>query len=301
MQGFVANTDLDWFESITAADPPEGEVNFWRAGTEGFRALRPGEPFFLKLRVPENAIAGVGFFTHFSVLPASLAWEIYGPANGAASAMELRRKILQVRARLEMPVEPREDSLLGCILLNRVMRFAEDDRVRIPEDFGPRVGQGKVYDLDDGEGRRIWSECLARMRREDRSLRIADGSGGDLRYGPNSFRVAVLDAWGRRCAISGEATLPVLEAAQIRQFPDGRDYSISNGILLRADLKRLFESGYITVTPDYRCLVSEALLGTEIGRGWKKFHRRKLVLPENPMHHPAVESLWWHNEQRFLG
>src|SRR5215475_3275300 len=37
-----------------------------------FKALALGEPLLFRLKAPHNVIAGVGFFVHFSVLPASL-------------------------------------------------------------------------------------------------------------------------------------------------------------------------------------------------------------------------------------
>ncbi|MGA8809307.1 MAG: HNH endonuclease signature motif containing protein [Thermoanaerobaculia bacterium] len=90
-----------------------------------------------------------------------------------------------------------------------------------------------------------------------RGERIADapiisGYGSEVavrpRLGQRSFRVAVLDSYGRRCAITNEKTLPVLEAAYIRDYHDFPIHSINNGILLRADIHKLFDSGYVTVT-----------------------------------------------------
>jgi putative restriction endonuclease len=105
----------------------------------------------------------------------------------------------------------------------------------------------------------------------------------------------VLDAYDRACAVTGERTLQALEAARIR---DDLEHSISNGILLRADLRRLFESGYVTVTPEYRFAVSRHV-GEE--SKYRALHGAILRLPEDPAHRPLVEALWWHQEQRFLG
>jgi putative restriction endonuclease len=131
----------------------------------------------------------------------------------------------------------------------------------MPDDFkGPTV-QGKTYDLTTGEGERIWLECRARASGRHRgSSIIADapiGSGYGApvavrpRLGQRSFRVVVLDSYGRRCAITNEKTLPALEAAHIRDYRDVQEHAISNGILFRADIHKLFDSGYVTVTPDY--------------------------------------------------
>jgi putative restriction endonuclease len=61
------------------------------------------------------------------------------------------------------------------------------------------------------------------------------------RLGQGSFRVLVTDAYRYRCAITSERTLPVLEAAHIRPYATGGKHALSNGLLLRSDLHRLFD------------------------------------------------------------
>ena len=62
----------------------------------------------------------------------------------------------------------------------------------------------------------------------------------------------VTDAYERRCAITGERTLPALEAAHIKPYGSGGPHQPENGLLLRSDLHRLFDQGYITVGADDR-------------------------------------------------
>ena len=50
MKGAVANTDFDWYR-FCSARPHLEEVNFWRSGATNFKALLPGEPFFLMLKM----------------------------------------------------------------------------------------------------------------------------------------------------------------------------------------------------------------------------------------------------------
>jgi len=54
-------------------------------------------------------------------------------------------------------------------------------------------------------------------------------------------------------------SLPALEAAHIRPFAKEGPHEVRNGLLLRADLHRLFEQGYLTVTPEYTLDVSDRL------------------------------------------
>jgi putative restriction endonuclease len=325
MRGFVANTDYDWFTYLRAIEPPIDEVNFWKPGSgTNFGALVPGEPLFFKLKAPHNVIAGFGYFAHFSRLPVSMVWQVYGEANGAGSYGEMRERLVRIRTRFDRNTDPKQDFWIGCILVNQPVFFAESDWIRTPHDFkGPTV-QGKTYDLTSGEGERIWMECLARAARRSNSLapsplvaeslrgdRIADapiasgyGSPAPVRprLGQRSFRVAVLDSYGRRCAITNEKTLPVLEAAHIRDYSYLPEHSINNGILLRADIHKLFDSGYVTVTPEYQFEVSRRIKEEfENGRDYYALHGSRIRLPQDIAHRPAVESLIWHNEQRFLG
>jgi len=143
MRGFVANTDYDWFTWLRAMVPPVEEVNFWRPGSEStFKALQPGEPFLFKLKAPRNVIAGFGFFAHFSSLPVSMAWEVYGNANGARSYIDMRERLLAIRSRFDMDVDRKKDFWIGCILINQPVFFEESDWIRMPDDFKPNVVQG---------------------------------------------------------------------------------------------------------------------------------------------------------------
>ena len=79
------------------------------------------------------------------------------------------------------------------------------------------------------------------------------------RLGQGAFRIVVTDTYDRRCALTGERTLPVLEAAHIKPYSSGGAHDITNGLLLRSDLHTLFDRGYLTVTPEYRLEVSRRI------------------------------------------
>ena len=144
MRGFVANTDYDWFTYLRAIEPPIDDVNFWKPGSEmSFRALDPGEPLFFKLKAPRNVIAGFGYFALFSKLPVSMAWQVYGGANGVASFGEMRERLLRIRQRFDMSTDPKQDFRIGCILLTQPVFFDEDEWIRIPDDFTGPIVQGR--------------------------------------------------------------------------------------------------------------------------------------------------------------
>jgi len=60
-----------------------------------------------------------------------------------------------------------------------------------------------------------------------------------------AFEILITDAYQRRCAITGEKTLPVLEAVHIKPFILNGTHEIGNGLLIRRDFHTLFDRGYI--------------------------------------------------------
>lgn len=309
MLGYVANTDFEWFTFLRSLTPPPDEVNFWRPGSRSsFSALDPGEPVFFRLKSPYNAIGGFGYYAHFSMLPVSMAWEVYETANGARTYVEMRERLLRIRARFDMNTDAKQDFQIGCILLMNATFFRDGEWVATPSDFSGPIVQGKTYDLRDGEGRRIWEQCRARAgspQLAQREIPIPSGYGPETlirpRLGQKSFRVVVLDTYARRCAVTNERTLPALEAAHIRDYHDVQEHSITNGISFRADIHKLFDRGYVTVTPDYRFEVSKRIKEEfENGRDYYALHGVAIRLPEHDVDRPAADALRWHNENRYL-
>ncbi|MEM9577726.1 MAG: HNH endonuclease signature motif containing protein [Pseudomonadota bacterium] len=68
------------------------------------------------------------------------------------------------------------------------------------------------------------------------------------------FRKALLTVHSS-CAVSGCKTHTMLEAAHIEEVKEADNYDIKNGILLRADLHRLFDTDLMAFNPDTGQLV----------------------------------------------
>ncbi len=83
------------------------------------------------------------------------------------------------------------------------------------------------------------------------------------RRGQQEFRERLLDAYGRRCAITGCDAVAALEAAHIVPYRGDETNSVQNGLLLRADIHTLFDLGLIGVQPEtITVVISETLKGT---------------------------------------
>jgi putative restriction endonuclease len=121
------------------------------------------------------------------------------------------------------------------------------------------------------------------------------------RLGQGAFRVLVTDSYERRCAITREKTLPALEAAHIRPYAEGGEHVASNGLLLRRDIHSLFDSGYVTVTPDLRFEVSRRIREEfQNGRHYYELHGAPIYAPEDLSRRPDPAALRWHNDNLFL-
>lgn len=306
MRGFVATTDHEWFTFLRGRQPVE-EVNFWQPSAHGFKAP-PGTPFFFKLKSPHNTIGGFGVFARYEAATVRLAWDAFGENNGAPTL-----DAMAVRVGRYARGPSGHAHRIGCIMIATPVFFADRDLVEQPRNWRPNIVSGAGYDLDEGEGRRIWEECLARasaMSSAPRQFAALTGEPETPRYGApalvrprlgqGTFRVAVTGAYGGACAVSREHSLPVLEAAHIRPYGSEGSHDVVNGLLLRADIHRLFDTGYVTVTPDHRFVVSQRLASEwENGKAYYAMDGREIVLPRRAADRPDPELLRWHNENVF--
>jgi putative restriction endonuclease len=302
MKSYVGVTDSDWFELLRSQAHLD-EVNFWQpGGSRQFRALEEGDLFLFKLHSPRNFIVGGGFFAHSSLLPVSLAWSAFGIANGARSLEEMRQRTLQYR---RSGGDPKADFTIGCIMLTQPFFLPEDGWVAVPNDWSPNIVQGKGYDLSIEPGTTMYRQLrdsLAALRVESADMpRFGEGVIVHPRLGQGSFRIVVTDAYERRCALTGERVLPVLEAAHVKPYSVGGPHQVDNGLLLRSDLHTLFDRGYVTITEDLRVEVSKRIKEEfENGRDYYALHGHELRRPSQENEKLAVENIRWHNENVYL-
>lgn len=301
MKLYLAVTDHDWFQQLRARRPQE--VNFWKPSGGQFRAVAPGELFLFKLHSPRNHVVGGGVFLRHTLLPCSLAWKAFGEDNGVTGLDAFLQRIRKYRKPGEGGHSP--DPVIGCSILAEPFFWPEEDWIPVPANWSRNIVQGKTYDTGAPDGAALWASVQKRLQ----GLRAGDTApryGAEFltraRLGQGAFRVLVTDAYQRRCAVTGERTLPVLEAAHIQPYAEEGPHQVANGLLLRSDLHILFDRGYLTVTPAYRVEVSRKIREEfENGREYYAHHGQALaVLPGAEGERPGVDFLRWHNEKRFV-
>ena len=194
-------------------------------------------------------------------------------------------------------------------MISQPVFFPRDDWVADYPDWHPRIQMGKTIDVSAGDGRRIFAECLeraARLRPQAEPLaeelrRCGAPHTVQPRLGQGTFRIAVTSVYGA-CAVSGEHSLPALEAAHVRPYADGGMHALPNGLLLRADVHRLYDAGYVTITPDHRFRVSHDLAEDfHNGREYERFAGRAISVPRTLMDQPDPQLLDWHSAVVFRG
>ena len=298
----VAVTDNDWFEHLRRLAPLD-EVNFWSPSPKNFAALQPGELFLFKLHAPINMIVGGGVFAFANTMPLALAWEAFGERNGATSLVEMRQRILRYRR-----TEIRGQVEIGCRVLVQPFFLPEQLWIRPPSSWAPQIVSFRGFSTDEPEGMTLW-EAIQRLdtsqpspgMSEEPQARYGEPTLVRPRLGQGAFRLLVTDAYGRRCAITGERTLPALEAAHIKPYAEGGEHAAANEILMRRDIHSLFDAGYVTVTGDYRFEVSRRIKEDfENGRDYYALQGRSLKTPDRPDFRPDITGLRWHNQNRFL-
>ena len=309
---FVGVTDGDWFRHL-AAQPSLDEVNFWRPSGKDFKAIQTGELFLFKLHHPANVIVGGGFLARSLILPVNLAWEAFGQANGARTLTEVKARIGQYR---HQPIGPFDNPAIGCVLLAEPFFLPQKDWIEVPSDFAKNIVQGKTYTTDTEMGQQLYKQVADRLRRWQ-GLAVSTPAVEAVIHGPRygaprpvaprlgqgTFRALVTEAYNRRCAVTGERTLPVLEAAHIRPYGAGGEHALGNGLLLRSDLHRLYDGRYVTVDPDeHRLLVSRRIREEfENGRHYYALEGQKIAAPQKGFAPPDTNNLRYHAEQIYRG
>lgn len=306
MKYWVGVTDNSWYEFL-AREGGVDEVNFWHpSGRKPFAHLPEGTPFLFKLKRPHNHIAGGGYFIKYESLPLPLAWDAFGSKNGAATYGELARLIGPLRTGGNDTTPE-----VGCSILGAPFFFPKEQWIPVADLLSGNVVVGKTFDTAEAAGGFLWDQVATRRAALPAGAsHVAEPEVPAVygaptlvrpRRGQGAFKALVTNAYQRRCAITGERTLPVLEAAHIRPFGKEGFNNTYNGLLLRSDFHRLFDVGLVTVTPDLRVEVSRRIREEWYnGKAYYRLHGQPLaVVPGAESDRPRVDLLGWHNENVY--
>lgn len=317
-QPIVLVTDLEWYDRLSreAAGPLPvrlDEACFWHPRAKRPVAAAPaGEVCFLRLGVPRNAIAGYGFFASFFIAPdANWAWRNFGVRAGADSRSDLARLLGRSDEEMRQP--------LGCTLL-RDLTFWPDHRwLPWGRDQGfIAQGNNRGGRTKDADAAKVLLAAVA----ADGAARPAD-LGGPFklvevderrrvvsprvaREGQGVFKARLLDAYDGQCAITGEHTELVLDAAHIQPYLGPASNHVQNGLLLTSEFHTLFDNGLVAIEPptalhaEHRVRVSKTIRERwNNGHRYNEYDGRTFRAPVDVNARPSRDALEWHLANRF--
>jgi putative restriction endonuclease len=123
-----------------------------------------------------------------------------------------------------------------------------------------------------------------------------------VRVNQSFFRSTILASYNSTCCITGISQTELLIAGHIRPWGVDEKNRLNprNGIAMNALHDKAFESGYITITPEYRVKVSPYLLKENKQASFDlfgKYDNQEIILPSRFL--PDTEFLKYHNQERF--
>lgn len=90
------------------------------------------------------------------------------------------------------------------------------------------------------------------------------------------------------CAVSGCSTEAALEAAHIEPFSQGGADTVENGLLLRADIHRLFDRNLVAIDPQSL----EVTFHPACAQDYENYNLSRVNVSPSPHTQAALESRW---------
>ncbi len=300
----IAPTDLDWYRQLRVGPIPS-LINFWTPTPWNIKGLNTGDRLYFLLKAPVRKVGGFGVFAFYQNMTVQEAWQRFGTGNGVQSLVELVErtgKYVDLRS-LQSGIEA--NTMIGCIALSNSVFFDEQDFFA-PEQRGvsfPRqVVKLKYFNgvdtasLDSSaRPETLIADTLQPFQLVTKNQRSYRAGLVGQRPNQSRFREAVLAAYAQRCAVSGETTGEILEAAHIQPYMGPDSDHIQNGIALRVDLHRLFDAGLITFSENLELIVSDLIISPV----YRQLQGTKLDIPQDRSLHPSLDALVIHREGVF--
>lgn len=124
-----------------------------------------------------------------------------------------------------------------------------------------------------------------------------------VRVNQSFFRSSILASYNSTCCITGIQQPEFLIAGHIKPWSIDEKNRLNpqNGIAMNALHDKAFETGLMTITPDYKIKISPILLKQKkiksIEDYFIKYENQNIILPSRFL--PEIEFLKYHNEVRF--
>lgn len=291
----VGITNKDWYQLLRSRDCRAG-VNFWRPSMRDSK-LEVGEWLLFKL-YGAGKIAGGARFISSELQTVNLAWSRWGQANGCADKQEFLRRLSGLR---DGDRDLKGNSLIRCLYLDEPVFLPEEDWFEVPGwNYGSRTPI-RMYPTDHPHRPELQRRFEAAFRGYQLPMNEFMLLGEKIeREGQYAFRKEILKNYQSQCAVTGEKTEPVLEAAHIRPYAKYRNHLPSNGLLLKSDIHKLYDEGLVSITPDLKFHVSSQIKRKySNGKYYYELEGKQILVPKQEILQPNPEYLQEHYEKKF--
>lgn len=125
-----------------------------------------------------------------------------------------------------------------------------------------------------------------------------------IRVNQSFFRKSVLLSYNKQCCITGLAIPELLVASHIIPWSKNLKEGCNpeNGLCLNALHDKAFDKGLITITEDFKVLISEKLLNRNkeevIANYFIPYHKKEIIKPDRFL--PHQEFLKYHRKEIFI-
>lgn len=257
MSPVYAETTRAWFDELSRLRL--NRVAFWQPTPAQPGQIGLGERWYFKeLGAPQ--ILGYGEFAGWERLSITDLFERYDAACGYRTVDELLSALRIVNPSAGAQTE------IGNIILENFTPFGEPISLQTLglQDLSVRFAY--LSDADPiasyiGGQRPNAPVTEFSLRNEDQARRAA--ASRKVRIGQDDFRERLILRYGPICAFTGLQLVQTLQAAHIQPYVDEKSNHIRNGLLLRADMHRLFDLGLMTLTIDLRIRVSNRIINLD--------------------------------------
>jgi putative restriction endonuclease len=166
-------------------------------------------------------------------------------------------------------------------------------------DFGLEKTSGHGYYHEQVED--VLNEPEARYRR------ISIHTEEDVFVRNGLFKKLVPKVYRNQCSftgmkISSTFNYNFIDACHIVPFSHSHNDKIVNGIALCPNMHRAFDRGFVSISSDYRIVVSKHIHeDKDHPYGLKQLEGREVILPEKKIHYPDLQAMAWHQQNIFKG
>ncbi|MDR1793153.1 MAG: HNH endonuclease [Bacteroidales bacterium] len=124
------------------------------------------------------------------------------------------------------------------------------------------------------------------------------------RVNQSFFRSIILSSYNQKCCITGLAIPDFLVASHIKPWAKDKENRLNpqNGLCLNSIHDKAFDKGFITITTDYKVLVSnyfnDFIDEKIISDFFINYNQQSIILPDRFL--PSKEFLDYHNNEIFI-